>query len=49
MSKFSALSYQYGFGNHFSTEAIEGSLPLGQNSPQQCDFGLYAEQLSGTG
>jgi homogentisate 1,2-dioxygenase len=37
-----------GFGNHFSTEAIPGALPVGRNSPQQAPFGLYAEQLSGT-
>jgi homogentisate 1,2-dioxygenase len=37
-----------GFGNHISTEAIAGALPVGQNSPQQVPFGLYAEQFSGT-
>ena len=37
-----------GFGNEFATEAIPNSLPKGQNNPQQCPFGLYAEQLSGT-
>ncbi len=36
-----------GFGNHFSTEAVAGALPVGQNSPQHVPFGLYAEQLSG--
>jgi homogentisate 1,2-dioxygenase len=36
------------FGNDFETEAIEGALPEGQNSPQRCAFGLYAEQLSGS-
>eukprot|EP01112_Ceratiomyxa_fruticulosa_P010897 TRINITY_DN2906_c0_g1_i1.p1 TRINITY_DN2906_c0_g1~~TRINITY_DN2906_c0_g1_i1.p1 ORF type:complete len:436 (-),score=59.24 TRINITY_DN2906_c0_g1_i1:296-1603(-) len=40
--------YQPGFGNHFSSEAVPGTLPLGQNSPQVCPGGLYAEQLSGT-
>jgi hypothetical protein len=25
-----------------------GALPQGQNSPQKCNYGLYAEQLSGT-
>ncbi|KAI7866422.1 homogentisate 1,2-dioxygenase [Spinellus fusiger] len=40
--------YQEGFGNHFSSEAIKGALPKGQNTPQQCPFNLYAEQLSGT-
>ena len=37
-----------GFGNDFETEAIEGALPEGQNSPQRCAYGLYAEQLSGS-
>ncbi len=40
--------YQPGFGNHVSTEAVAGALPLGRNSPQRPAFGLYAEQLSGT-
>ena len=37
-----------GFGAHFETEAIEGALPKGRNSPQRPAFGLYAEQLSGS-
>lgn len=37
-----------GFGNYHQSEAITGTLPLNQNSPQQCNSGLYAEQLSGT-
>jgi homogentisate 1,2-dioxygenase len=41
-------SYQSGFGNEFASEAIVGTLPEGQNSPQQVTHGLYAEQLSGT-
>jgi len=40
--------YLTGFGNHFASEAVPGALPIGQNSPQQVPFGLYAEQLSGT-
>ena len=40
--------YLPGFGNHVSTEAVPGALPVGRNSPQQVPFGLYAEQLSGT-
>ena len=40
--------YQSGFGNEFSTEALPGALPAGQNSPQKVAHGLYAEQLSGT-
>ncbi|KAJ2827915.1 hypothetical protein FBU31_003048 [Coemansia sp. 'formosensis'] len=41
-------TYQDGFGNHFSSEALKGALPVGQNTPQVCPYGLYAEQLSGT-
>jgi len=44
----SALQYQSGFGNEFATEAMAGTLPQGQNSPQRVAHGLYAEQLSGT-
>ena len=40
--------YFPGFGNHVSTEAVSGALPVGRNSPQKPAFGLYAEQLSGT-
>jgi homogentisate 1,2-dioxygenase len=43
-----AYEYQAGFGNHFSTEALPGALPVNQNSPQVCPYKLYAEQLSGT-
>ncbi|MBB70815.1 MAG: homogentisate 1,2-dioxygenase [Legionellales bacterium] len=42
------FNYQQGFGNHFSTEALAGALPEGQNSPQKPAYGLYTEQLSGT-
>ena len=45
---FEHLKYQPGFENHFSTESVEGALPIGRNSPQVCAHGLYAEQLSGT-
>ncbi|KAJ2351378.1 hypothetical protein GGH92_001859, partial [Coemansia sp. RSA 2673] len=41
-------TYQDGFGNHFNSEALKGALPVGQNTPQVCPYGLYAEQLSGT-
>lgn len=44
----SSVKYISGFGNEFATEAVEGALPKGQNSPQKAPFGLYAEQLSGT-
>ena len=40
--------YQTGFGNHFASEAVAGTLPVGRNSPQRVAHGLYAEQLSGT-
>lgn len=40
--------YQSGFGNTFESEALPGALPRGQNSPQKCPYGLYAEQLSGS-
>src|SRR6187397_1565937 len=42
------LKYQSGFGNEFATEAVEGALPVGRNSPQKAPLGLYAEQFSGT-
>ena len=40
--------YMPGFGNDFESEALPGALPQGQNSPQKCAYGLYAEQLSGS-
>ena len=40
--------YMSGFGNSFETEALAGALPIGRNSPQRVNFGLYAEQLSGS-
>nr|CAB3466670.1 unnamed protein product [Digitaria exilis] len=42
------LRYLSGLGNTLSSEAVSGSLPVGQNSPLVCPLGLYAEQLSGT-
>ena len=44
------LDYQCGFGNDFASEdsRCPGSLPKGQNNPQACKYGLYAEQVSGT-
>ncbi|MFL6663759.1 MAG: homogentisate 1,2-dioxygenase [Rhizobacter sp.] len=42
------LRYQSGFGNHFASEAVPGTLPVGRNSPQKAERGLYAELLSGT-
>jgi homogentisate 1,2-dioxygenase len=43
-----ALRYMPGFGGHFESEAVEGALPKGRNSPQRPAFGLYTEQLSGS-
>ena len=43
-----ALRYMTGFGAHFESEAVDGALPKGRNSPQQPAFGLYTEQLSGS-
>src|SRR6478752_2939131 len=40
--------YVSGFGNSFETEALAGALPVGRNSPQKVNYGLYAEQLSGS-
>src|SRR5258708_3847151 len=42
------ITYQSGFGNTFSTEAVKGALPLGQSAPQRTPKGLYTEVLSGT-
>jgi homogentisate 1,2-dioxygenase len=47
-NKQNLKAYMPGFGNDFETEALEGALPEGQNSPQRCNYGLYGEQLSGT-
>ncbi|MCF5601635.1 homogentisate 1,2-dioxygenase, partial [Pseudomonas syringae] len=47
-SSADVLVYQSGFGNQFSSEALPGALPVGQNSPQRHSLGLYAEQFSGT-
>lgn len=41
-------AYMSGFGNSFETEALPGALPVGRNSPQKVNYGLYAEQLSGS-
>ncbi|MEP7185962.1 MAG: homogentisate 1,2-dioxygenase [Rhodanobacter sp.] len=48
MPEIVSNGYQSGFGNEFASEAIAGTLPQGQNSPQRVAHGLYAEQLSGT-
>ena len=43
-----ALRYMTAFGGHFETEAADGALPKGRNSPQRPAFGLFTEQLSGS-
>ncbi len=48
MSSEKSVSYMTGFGNDFESEALPNALPRGQNSPQKCAYGLYAEQLSGS-
>ncbi|TCN23246.1 homogentisate 1,2-dioxygenase [Sinorhizobium americanum] len=48
MGEEQSLIYMPGFGNDFETESLPGALPQGQNSPQKCSYGLYAEQLSGS-
>lgn len=42
------LAYLSGFGSSMASEALPNALPVGQNSPKLCPYGLYAEQLSGT-
>ncbi|XP_014744373.1 PREDICTED: homogentisate 1,2-dioxygenase isoform X1 [Sturnus vulgaris] len=44
------LQYMSGFGNEHISEdpRCPGALPEGQNNPQVCPYGLYAEQLSGS-
>src|ERR1700761_6131279 len=47
-SATNTAAYMSGFGNSFETEALPGALPIGRNSPQKLNYGLYAEQLSGS-
>lgn len=42
------LVYLHGFGNTFESEAIQGALPRGRNTPRLVPYNLYTEQLSGT-
>ena len=42
------LRYQSGFGNEYATEALDGALPQGRNSPQRAPLDLYPELVSGT-
>lgn len=41
-------NYMTGFGNEFSTEAVDSALPIGRNSPQRTALGLYAEKFNAT-
>jgi homogentisate 1,2-dioxygenase len=43
-----ARTYLSGFGNEHQSEALPGTLPVGQFSPQRVAHGLYTEQLSTT-
>lgn len=38
--------YMAGFGNRFQSEVIPGTLPAGQNNPQEARFGLYTEGIT---
>jgi homogentisate 1,2-dioxygenase len=42
------LKYLPGFRNFFQSEALPGTLPQNQNSPQRVNYELYAEQISGS-
>jgi homogentisate 1,2-dioxygenase len=48
MADADAIAYLSGFGNEHQSEALPGALPVGQFSPQQAPYGLYAEQFSST-
>ena len=43
------LRYQTGFGNALASEARPGALPVNQNTPKEVPYGLFAEQLNGSG
>ncbi|KAF4335858.1 homogentisate 1 2-dioxygenase [Fusarium beomiforme] len=38
--------YQPGWGNRHQSEVIPGTLPIGQNNPQDRGFGLYTEGIT---
>lgn len=38
--------YQAGWGNRFQSEVVPGTLPAGQNNPQEVRFGLYTEGIT---
>ncbi|KAG9233650.1 RmlC-like cupin domain-containing protein [Amylocarpus encephaloides] len=39
-------TYLQGFGNRHQSEVIPGTLPAGQNNPQESRFGLYTEGIT---
>jgi len=43
------LRYLTGFGASHQSEALPGALPTKQNTPLHVPYGLYAEQINGTG
>ena len=43
------LGYQSGYGSALASEARPGALPRHQNSPRKVPYGLFAEQINGTG
>lgn len=45
----SSLSYHAGYRNQHRSEAVAGAVPRDQNTPAQPPFGLFAEQINGTG
>jgi len=52
-SALTTSTFIFGFRSHQAygdarSEAVEGALPVGANSPQKPPYGLYAEKLSGT-
>src|ERR1700712_1567439 len=48
MTSTDTLSYQSGFANEYTSEAVAGALPQHRNSPQRAPFDLYPELISGT-
>ncbi|WP_144097442.1 homogentisate 1,2-dioxygenase [Croceicoccus sediminis] len=44
----SGLQYMTGLGNEHETQALPGTLPVGQNSPQKVAHGLVSELHTGT-
>jgi len=43
------LTYQTGFGNTFTSEALPGAVPPRINGPRKRPYGLYHELINGTG